>query len=102
MVRLRGSTWALGLEEIFLGSVTAWDSGRVWAAVSATTVLMNMTIAKRVNGRIWAGDLGTGTRSLAKSEGVPWVSALRWRPTPLRALGRPEMDSAIFSCRSVK
>ena len=28
MVRLRGSTCALGLEEIFLGSVTAWGAGK--------------------------------------------------------------------------
>jgi hypothetical protein len=48
MVRLRGSTCALGLEEIFVGSVTACGAGRVWAAVSARMVLMNMTIANRM------------------------------------------------------
>src|ERR1700704_3704352 len=46
MVKLRGSTCALGLEAICLGSVTAWGEGRVWAAVSMTAVLINMTIAK--------------------------------------------------------
>src|SRR5580658_6298515 len=56
MARLRGSTCAFGFEAICLGSVTAWGVGRVWAmAVSATTVLMNMTIAKsrtiRMSGR---------------------------------------------------
>src|SRR5579864_9500332 len=48
MVRLRGSTCALGLEAICLGSVIACGVGRVWAVtVSARTVLMSMTITKR-------------------------------------------------------
>jgi len=49
MVRLRGSTWALGFDEIFLGSVTATGVGKVWAAHSATTALMMITIANRAH-----------------------------------------------------
>jgi hypothetical protein len=52
IVRLRASTCALGLEAIFPGSVTAWGTGRVWAAISVTTVLMNMTIAKSAQRRM--------------------------------------------------
>ena len=53
MVRLRGSTSALGLDAICLGSVTALGVGRVWAAmVSARTVLINMTIANEIEMRM--------------------------------------------------
>src|SRR5271170_1570608 len=56
MVRVRGSTWALGLDAIFFGSVTAWGAGKVWAAaVSATTVLMSMTIANGMKARMGLG-----------------------------------------------
>src|SRR5271170_6377313 len=52
-VRLRGSTCALGLEAICLGSVTDCGAGKVWAvAVSVTTVLMSMTIAKSTRVRM--------------------------------------------------
>src|SRR5580658_4856876 len=53
MVRLRGSTCALGLDAICFGSMTAWGVGKVWAAaVSATTVLMSMTIANGMKVRM--------------------------------------------------
>jgi hypothetical protein len=52
MVRLRGSTSALGLDEIFFGSVTASGWGKVWAAISVTTVLITMTIANRAPKRM--------------------------------------------------
>src|ERR1700682_6212677 len=56
MVRLLGSTWALGVLLICLGSVTAWGAGRVWAeaVLSRTKVFMSMTIAKSEKVRmIW-------------------------------------------------
>jgi hypothetical protein len=52
IVRLRGSTWAFGFDEILVGSVTATGVGRVWAAVSAATVLMMITIANRTHRRM--------------------------------------------------
>src|SRR5579863_1388790 len=53
MVRLRGSTCALGLEAICLGSVMACGAGSVWAASgSATMVLMSMTIANETKVRM--------------------------------------------------
>src|ERR1700730_17885356 len=56
MVRLLGSTCALGVLLICWGSVTAWGAGRVWAdaVLSRTKVLMSMTIAKSEKVRmIW-------------------------------------------------
>src|ERR1700729_1135780 len=65
MVRLRGSTWALGFESICLGSVTATGAARVWAAtVSVTTVLMSMTIANETKVRM--GVAGFGVRVTGK------------------------------------
>jgi hypothetical protein len=59
MVRVRGSTWALGLDAICFGSVTASGAGKVWeAAVSATTVLMSMTITNGMDARMGFGSLG--------------------------------------------
>ena len=50
----RGSTCALGLEEICFGSVMACGAGRVWAAAMASviTVLISMTIANEVKVRM--------------------------------------------------
>ena len=42
----------VGLGGDLLGSVTACGAGKVWAAVSATTVLISMTIAKSAQRRM--------------------------------------------------
>src|SRR2546423_14274387 len=53
MVRLRGSTCALGLEAICLGSVTAGGVGSVCAsAASARIMPMSTTIAKTAKVRM--------------------------------------------------
>src|SRR5580704_14670244 len=78
MVRLRGSTCALGLEAICLGSVTAWGVLRVWAStVSVTSVLMSMTIANEM--KIRMGIRGLEVRVAKNSSRRPMVrKALRF------------------------
>ena len=67
IVRVRGSTCALGFEEICLGSVTACGAGKVWAAASETTVLIRTTIAKGTRVRMKDKASGEGEEKVYQS-----------------------------------
>src|ERR1700736_2681129 len=72
MVRLLGSTCALGVLLICLGSVTAGGAGRAWseAVLSRTKVFMSMTIAKSEKVRM-IGRPRNQAESLSERSGGP-------------------------------
>jgi len=57
IVRLRGSTCALGFDEIFFGSVIADGAGEVWAATVHITMTMANSAHKRMTQKLKCGTL---------------------------------------------
>src|ERR1700737_284401 len=99
MVRLLGSTCALGVLLICLGSVTAWGAGRVWAeaVLSRRKVFMSMTIAKSEKVRmIWMPrnqaeslaehSVGLARRGLHRNIRSAYGFAFLWISTVLQVL----------------